>query len=113
MKVKLVDLGKVRSEDMHPQPVKVVKGKTKTKTDYPSLSLSSDEDPIVKKLQRGDECTLTFEAVVTGTNDADWHGDGVISASFKLKKGSVQPKSKNHKNVDAAYSAAKKEAKNA
>ena len=111
MKVKLVDLGKARSEDMHPQPVKVVKGKTKTKTDYPSLSLSSDEDPIVKKLQRGDECTLTFDAVVTGTNEADWQGEGVVSVNFKLKKGSVEPFAADHKSTDAAYNAAKKETK--
>ena len=111
MKV-MVNLGKKRDESMHAQPVSVVKGTKKEKTVYPPLSLNSDEVPMVKKLQRGDRCTLTFDAVVTGTNEADWQGDGVVSVNFKLKKGSVEPFAADHKSTDAAYGAAKKEAKN-
>ena len=109
MKV-MVNLGKKRDEGMHAIPMP--KG-TKEKTVYPPLSLNSDEVPMVKKLQRGDRCTLTFDAVVTGTNEADWQGEGVVSVNFKLKKGSVEPFAADHKSTDAAYSAAKKEAKNA
>ena len=88
IRAKLKPLGEPVKREVYP-----AKGKSKTVTQFPSVTVSSDQMDGLKELTFGKKCRLVFEAEVTAIRKpTQWdidqgRSEDDVFADFKLIKG--------------------------
>ena len=98
IKVKLQDMGVKVTKPDYGEPVESSKTKTKTKVEYPEITLNSKNLPGLEKLSKDSKCHLMFVGEVVSIAEPEDYlmtREGLtkedVVVKFRLKDGEIMP----------------------